>query len=363
MSNEKYQIVKLIGIGEFSEVYLVKDENSDYFAMKKMSKSLIIDRKMNQKVQEEISYLMECSTEESLLNWIINFKESYETNSHLFIIMEYLPGGDLFSHLNHAFELNGFGLNIDIAKLYIAEIAIAISKIHKSQRMHRDLFELLNSFNLILKKMLRKPSNILLDLNGSIKIIDFGFIKELSYNCSQTIETRNSSNKRKRPNQSFSKVGSPDYMAPEVISEDYYDESCDWWSLGVIAFGILILILLYLKIFYFVSLELIDGIPPFFSDSPSDTIMKVLSWENSLKFPEWFDPVAKDFIERLLCDSYSRMSFPEVKQHPFLQDINWKNLEVNLKDSKHEAMRLSIHVDGIEDTHYFDQNIEWLQSD
>jgi serine/threonine protein kinase len=118
---------------------------------------------------------------------------------------------------------------------------------------------------------------------------------------------------KKRRIFAFSTVGTPDYIAPEVLSQKGYGPEVDWWSLGVILF------------------EMLVGYPPFFSDSASETCKKILNWKNNLAIPEKtrISDDAIDLIKKLIVDVDKRLGYhgaDEIKRHPFFKRINWEKL-------------------------------------
>jgi len=141
--------------------------------------------------------------------------------------------------------------------------------------------------------------------------------------------------KGKRRVLAFSIVGTPDYMAPEVLpgrkETEGYTEVCDWWSVGVIMF------------------EMLFGYPPFCSDSRKDTYLKIMNWRQTLEFQEDIpiSPEAKDLIQKLLCDQHERLGITETKNHPFFNGIDWGTI----RDV--EAPILPLLKDSI-DTSYFE---------
>ena len=162
-------------------------------------------------------------------------------------------------------------LSEESVQFYLAETALAIHSIHKLGFIHRDI----------------KPDNLLLDARGHIKLSDFGlctglkkshrtdFYRDLSQvkpldfsSCNPMDSRRKAENwKRNRRALAYSTVGTPDYIAPEVFLQTGYNTSCDWWSLGVIMY------------------EMLIGYPPFCSETPQETYKKVMHWRESLVFP------------------------------------------------------------------------------
>jgi len=200
------------------------------------------------------------------------------------------------------------------SRFYIAEAISAVESVHKLNYIHRDL----------------KPDNILLDRRGHIRLSDFGLCKHAEIR-SRPVEVLNKSNAKledesmyksfyerrvgyKRNRQlAFSTVGTPDYIAPEVFGQQGYDETVDWWSIGVILF------------------EMLVGYPPFFSDEPAITCQKILHWKKTLVIPAEanLSPAATDLLKRLICDAEHRLGTKgaaEIKSHPFFENLDWDGL-------------------------------------
>ncbi|KAL7674171.1 hypothetical protein ACOME3_000451 [Neoechinorhynchus agilis] len=197
----------------------------------------------------------------------------------------------------------------------MAEAALAIDSIHKLGFIHRDI----------------KPDNLLLDARGHIKLSDFGlctglkkahrteFYRGITTNSSLSQEFVNPLDskrraetwKRNRRALAYSTVGTPDYIAPEVFRSDGYDQSCDFWSLGVIMF------------------EMLIGYPPFCSDTPQQTYQKVMNFRDALVFPAEvpISDAAEDLILSFLTSSDQRLaSMSKIRQHAFFKGINFDNI-------------------------------------
>jgi len=229
-------------------------------------------------------------------------------------------------------------LSEDVTRFYIAEVALAIWFVHQLNYVHRDL----------------KPDNILLDKNGHVKLSDFGLCKGVdtaptpymeqyqseAKKAAQAAAADSSSGNGKQKSDNwkartrtmmYSTVGTPDYIAPEVFAQSGYGPECDWWSLGVIMY------------------ECLVGYPPFYAEDPMDTCRKIVNWKRTLKFPEEarLSVKAKDLMERLICDAKHRLSFEQLKAHPFFKDIDWENIR------KGKAAIVPV-LRGDDDTIYFD---------
>lgn len=288
----------IIGRGAFGEVRIVRHKKTgEVFAMKKMKKSDMINKNQVQHVKSERNLLALAQND-----WVVELKYSFQDENHLYLVMEYLPGGDLMNVL-----IKRDILPENEAKVYLAECIMAVESVHKLNYIHRDL----------------KPDNILIGLDGHLKLADFGLCKcsDLSYanpfenltkleeDHSVKVAARHERNRKLL----FSTVGTPDYIAPEVFSRGGYDERVDWWSLGVIFF------------------EMVVGYPPFYADEPKITCQRILNWKRTFKIPEEanLSPEAQDLINKLVTDKSTRLGANganEIKNHPFFTGIDWDGL-------------------------------------
>ncbi|OVA15819.1 Protein kinase domain [Macleaya cordata] len=315
---DDFELLTLIGKGAFGEVRLCRAKtNGQVFAMKKLKKSEMLSRGQVEHVRSERNLLAEVDS-----RCIVKLFYSFQDSEFLYLIMEYLPGGDFMTLL-----MREDILSEDVARFYMAESILAISSIHQHNYVHRDI----------------KPDNLLLDKNGHVKLSDFGLCKPLDYNYSSillenedfsiqessTSEAEgNSKNdgepwsmpkdqllkwKRNRRVLAYSTVGTLDYMAPEVLLKKGYGMECDWWSLGAIMY------------------EMLIGYPPFCSEDPRMTCRKIINWRTCLKFPEEpkISANAKDLICHLLCDVETRLGtrgVEEIKAHPWFGGVEWDKL-------------------------------------
>ena len=319
MSVDDFEIIKLIGRGGFGEVNICRYKGTNkIYAMKKIT-------------FERLKYkngLLHVQTEKDILSlnndniWITQLRYSFIDNKHLYLIMDYCPGGDLMNYL-----IQRDLLEESEARFYIAEIILCVDSLHKMNCIHRDL----------------KPDNILIGEDGHLKLSDFGlsfisnerlfpltqnkkneYQKEKLHNCinfSDNEEKNIPIEESKKTGQNvnnkqmiaYSNVGSPDYVAPEVINNEGYGEEIDWWSVGAI--------------FY----EMLIGFPPFFSENAQITCSKIKNYEKYLSIPRErkISSEAKNLINSFLTEPSKRLGvhgIEEIKNHIFFKNFNWEKI-------------------------------------
>jgi serine/threonine kinase 38 len=322
-----FEPIAIIGRGAFGEVRIVRHKlTNEILAMKKIIKSEMIRKNQVQHVKSERNVLALAESP-----WVVDLKYSFQDEKILYLVMEYLCGGDLMNIL-----IKRDILPENEAKVYMAECVLAVESVHKLNYIHRDL----------------KPDNILIDSQGHIKLADFGLCKCSEIYLDNPFEnlTKLEEDKLEYPIKryqrsrklAYSTVGTPDYIAPEVFGRSGYDEKVDWWSLGVIFF------------------EMVVGYPPFYSEEPKTTCQKIINWKRTFRVPREanISKEAADLIYRLVCDKESRLGgngAAEIKEHPYFRGIDWDNLR-NLPapwvpQIEHEAD--STHFDTFEETEPF----------
>ncbi|CAA0823954.1 AGC (cAMP-dependent- cGMP-dependent and protein kinase C) kinase family protein [Striga hermonthica] len=311
MGADDFELLTMIGKGAFGEVRVCRERTTgSVYAMKKLKKSEMLRRGQVEHVKAERNLLAEVDS-----NCIVKLYCSFQDDEYLYLVMEYLPGGDVMTLLMRKDTLTEYE-----ARFYIAETVLAIESIHKHNYIHRDI----------------KPDNLLLDRHGHLRLSDFGLCKPLDCSTIQedfSVGDNHSESSRsedgsvpKRTQQeqlqhwqknrrtlAYSTVGTPDYIAPEVLLKKGYGMECDWWSLGAIMF------------------EMLVGYPPFYSDDPMSTCRKIVNWRTHLKFPEEakLSLEAKDLISKLLCSVHQRLGSKganEIKAHPWFDGIDWENI-------------------------------------
>ncbi len=294
ISIHDYESLAIIGRGAFGEVHICRENKTGkIYAVKKIKKEVILMK--NQVIHSRNEQLVMSKIKSP---WIVELKASFQEDDYLFLIMEFLPGGDLMTLL---IERDTF--TEEEAKFYIAELICCLESIHKLDCIHRDI----------------KPDNILIDKNGHIKLSDFGLAKVSdklydinNYNLNNENKI-DENNIKKTHEKNYSCVGTAYYVAPEVLNKKGYGPEVDWWSVGVI--------------FY----EMLIGYAPFCSKETSEVCQKILQWEKYLKFPKEIkiSKEAKDLIKKLINSPNERLGkngVDEIKKHKFFDGLDWDNL-------------------------------------
>ncbi|TBU30762.1 kinase-like protein [Dichomitus squalens] len=311
---DQFQIIAQVGQGGYGEVFLArKADTREVCALKKMKKRTLFKMDEVRHVLVERDILTATKTP-----WLVRLLYAFQDPQHVYLAMEYVPGGDFRTLLNNAGVLKE-----EIARFYISEMFVAVNELHKLGYIHRDL----------------KPENFLLDGTGHVKLTDFGLatgalnpqrieslrvkldrVKDNEVVHLSTLERRSiyRSMRQQIPRYADSIVGSPDYMAPEVLRGKPYSFSVDYWSLGCILF------------------EFLAGFPPFSGRTPEETWTNLDKWTTVLRRPEYDAPedqvfnltdVAWDAITRLIAHASVRhATLGQVREHPFYAGIKWDDL-------------------------------------
>ncbi|XP_060563759.1 rho-associated protein kinase 2-like isoform X3 [Ruditapes philippinarum] len=273
MRHDDFSVIKVIGRGAFGEVQLVRHKISKkVYAMKLLSKYEMIKRADTAFFWEEREIMANANSE-----WIVQLHFSFQDEKYLYMVMDYMPGGDLVNLMS----------NYDVpekwAKFYCAEVVLALDAIHSMGFIHRDV----------------KPDNMLLDRAGHLKLADFGTCMRMDRDGMVRSDTA---------------VGTPDYISPEVLKsqggDGHYGRECDWWSVGVFIY------------------EMLVGDTPFYAESLVGTYGKIMDHKNSLEFPNDIEMSndAKSLICAFLTDRNERLGkngIEEIKAHRFFKNDGW----------------------------------------
>ncbi|KAM0252100.1 hypothetical protein ACHAQJ_007897 [Trichoderma viride] len=293
-----FEILKLIGKGTFGQVYQVRKKDTQrIYAMKVLQKKVIVQKKEVAHTVGERNILVRTATSDS--PFIVGLKFSFQTPSELYLVTDYMSGGELFWHLQKEGRFDERR-----AKFYIAELILAIQHLHNNDIVYRDL----------------KPENILLDANGHIALCDFGLSKaNLTKN-----DTTNTF------------CGTTEYLAPEVLlDESGYTKMVDFWSLGVLVF------------------EMCCGWSPFYAEDTQQMYKNIAF--GKVRFPrDTLSQEGRNFVKGLLNRNPKHRlgatdDAEELKRHPFFNDIDW-----NLLAKKLIAPPFKPKLKSATDVSYFD---------
>ncbi len=341
MKHGDFQILTQIGQGGYGQVYLAsKKDTREICALKVMSKKLLFKL-------DEVRHVL---TERDILttaksDWLVRLLYSFQDDNSIYLAMEYVPGGDFRTLLNNTGVLHNRH-----ARFYISEMFLCVDALHTLGYIHRDL----------------KPENFLIDNTGHVKLTDFGLaagflapakIESMRIKLEEDNNLPSSANpfgrateertlKERREgyrslrerdvNYAKSIVGSPDYMAPEVLKGDEYDFTVDYWSLGCMLF------------------EALAGYPPFAGATVEETWQNLKRWQHVLRKPEYEDPNyflsrrTWDLITRLISTKNNRLrGIKAVQGHDYFKEVAWDRLRT-------ERAPFVPELDSETDAGYFD---------
>ena len=268
VTSKDFQTLKLLGTGSFGRVLLVKFlSNNTLYAMKILNKSQIKLKHQEEHTQTERDLMVKINNP-----FIVNIKFAFQDDSQLYIVSDFMQGGDMFYHLHFNKKFDE-----ERAKFYTIELILGLEFLHKNSMIYRDL----------------KPENILMDSKGHLKISDFGLSKILD----------------NPQDKAYTLCGTPQYLAPEILKNRGYDKTVDWWSLGCFLY------------------EMLTGYLPFYIPK-GDINPKI--FEEPLRFPSYVNPEAIDLICKLLVvNPKKRLGYGEedalqIKNHSYFEGIEWE---------------------------------------
>lgn len=270
VSLKQFDVLRMIGKGSFGKVLLVRKKNtSQLFAVKILSKPIIVKKQQVEHTRTERRVLASISHP-----FVVCLHYAFQTKDKLYFVLDYCPGGDLFFHLSRC------GCFPEpMVKFYAAEIVLALIHLHEQGIVYRDL----------------KPENIMLDVDGHVKLADFGLAKE-----GITSELHGT----------YTMCGTPEYLPPEILNRAGHGTAVDWWNLGMVVY------------------EMLTGRPPWYTQDRQELFNRLR--EAELEFPDGLSVEAMDLIQGLLTrDPAKRLGAidaREITYHPFFGEIDWNLL-------------------------------------
>lgn len=270
VSLKQFDVLRMIGKGSFGKVLLVRKKNtSQLFAVKILSKPILVRKQQVEHTRTERRVLASITHP-----FVVCLHYAFQTKDKLYFVLDYCPGGDLFFHLSRC------GCFPEaMVKFYAAEIVLALIHLHEQGIVYRDL----------------KPENIMLDVDGHVKLADFGLAKE-----GITSEL----------NGTYTMCGTPEYLPPEILNRAGHGTAVDWWNLGMVVY------------------EMLTGRPPWYTQDRHELFNRLR--EAELEFPDGLSAEAMDLIQGLLTrDPAKRLGAidaREITYHPFFGEIDWNLL-------------------------------------
>ncbi|EQL02536.1 hypothetical protein G6O67_006756 [Ophiocordyceps sinensis] len=264
-----FDIMRTLGTGSFGRVHLVQSKhNNRFYAVKVLKKAQVVKMKQVEHTNDERRMLADVKHP-----FIITLWGTFADCKNLYMVMDFVEGGELFSLLRKSGRFPN-----PVAKFYAAETTLALEYLHSKNIIYRDL----------------KPENLLLDRHGHLKITDFGFAKRV-------------------PDKTWTLCGTPDYLAPEVVSNKGYNKSVDWWSLGILIY------------------EMLCGYTPFWdSGSPMRIYENIL--KGKIKYPAYVNADAQNLLGGLItADLTKRLGNlyggpQDIKNHAWFAEVTWDRL-------------------------------------
>jgi len=264
-----FNLGKTLGTGAFGRVrFVTYKPNGQHYALKMLKKAAIIKMKQVDHIVSEKNILTQMNHP-----FIVNMYGSFHDPRLIFMVLEYIVGGEFFTHLRKAQRFDD-----GQSCFYAAQITCIFEYCHSKDVVYRDL----------------KPENILLASDGYLKLTDFGFAKKIEH-------------------RTYTLCGTPEYIAPEVLLNKGHGKPVDWWTLGILVY------------------EMIVGYPPFVDEDPMGIYQKILA--GKVYFPKYFDKNAKALVKKLLTADLSKRygnlkdGPMDILKHAWFSSLNFAELE------------------------------------
>jgi len=265
---EELVTIGLLGRGAFGKVTLVVDpKTKKSYALKAIKKTQIEELGQSSHIVNEKAVMIRMNN-----RFLVNLRKTYKDDWRVYFLVDVCLGGELFTILRKKRSFNE-----QYTQFYAGCVVEAFSYMHGMDIIYRDL----------------KPENLVMDSNGYVKVTDFGFAKEV-------------------PKKTYTLCGTPDYLAPEIVTGQGHGKAVDWWCLGVLIY------------------ELLSSFPPFFDDEPMGTYRKII--QGKFKFPKYFTPESRDIIARLLRTKPTKRlavmkgGADNIRNHMWYKGFDWEAL-------------------------------------
>lgn len=293
-SIDDFDVGTTLGTGSFGRVrFATHLDSKNHFAVKMLKKVEVIRSRQVEHMLSEKDILK--SIAKNPHPFIVNLITTFQDEKYIYMVLEYVIGGEFFSHLRNAGCFKS-----STASFYAAQVALIFESLHAMDVIYRDL----------------KPENLLLDKAGYLKITDFGFAKRVEF-------------------KTYTLCGTPEYIAPEVLLNKGHGKGVDWWTLGILIY------------------EMLTGEPPFVDDDPMGIYQKVLA--NKYSFPRGYDKYAKSLTKKLLTPDLTKRygclknGAGDIKGVKWFFDLDWEALH-----SKHLIAPIKPEISGETDTSNFE---------
>ncbi|KAI9300204.1 kinase-like domain-containing protein [Cunninghamella echinulata] len=270
---DDFNLLAVLGKGNFGKVMLAEEKyTNNLYAIKILKKRFVLDNNEVESTRSEKRVFQIANQDRH--PFLANLHSTFQTETRIYYVMEYISGGDLMMHIQHE------QFSEKRARFYACEVLLALEYLHKHGIIYRDL----------------KLDNIMLCLDGHVKLVDYGLCKENIWHNDTT--------------NTF--CGTPDFMAPEILLEQKYGRAVDWWAFGVLIY------------------EMLLGQSPFKGEDEDEIFDAVL--EDEILYPITMSKNCLSICQKLLERNPNRRLGSgksdglEIRQHPFFSGVNWDDI-------------------------------------